>query len=231
MRSELFVNITPALLRRMSVDMDRAQRFATPLEQTMGQYGIVGPQEQAHFLGQVFTESGLLRYTEEIWGPTQAQRRYDIRPDLGNTIGRDGDGEKYRGRGLIQVTGKDNYERFGKHIKNHHGMRYDLVEDPSPVAEAPLNCMCAGWYWDSHGLSQIAGRGTELRYVRMVTEVVNGGHNHLKKRVEHTQNAYEYLLGALQVDVNRKVPVFSAETAEVDVEIPHKPIETPDATA
>lgn len=224
MRDPTFVPLTPTLLQAIGASEYDAKRFATPLTQTMGQYDIKGPREQGHFLGQVFTESGRLRHTEEIWGPTEAQERYDTRTDLGNTPERDGDGEKYRGRGLIQVTGKDNYERFEKHLERHHSLRYSLLELPEKVAEAPLNCICAGWFWASHNLSVIAAKGTKRRHVQEVTRVVNGGHNHLKKRIRFTKEAQKQLLQRLQVDVNRKVPVFSPESKDFDVQVPHKPI-------
>jgi len=140
MRKALFVPVTPSILVDIGVREDRAKHFATPLTQTMGQYGISGPDEQAHFIGQILVESAMLRYTKEVWGPTEAQRGYDTRTDLGNTPERDGDGRKYSGRGVIQVTGKDNYQRFQSHLRDHHGMTVNLVDDPSPVAESPLNC-------------------------------------------------------------------------------------------
>jgi len=223
MRSQLFVPITPELLTRIGVRESRAKLFAQPLTQTMGQYKVWGPDEQAHFLGQILVESAMLRYTKEVWGPTRAQRRYDIRTDLGNTPGRDGDGRKYSGRGIIQVTGRDNYERFQRHLKNHHDLNYDLVEDPSPVADAPLNCMCAGWYWGSHNLSDIASKGVKLRHVTLITEAINGGHNHLKKRFALTGKAYQALLEGLERKHDRKLPVFSPETADMEIEVTHLP--------
>ena len=223
-----FVRITPSLLREIGVAEDRAQRFATPISQTMGQYKVIGPNKQAHFLGQILTESGMLRYTEEIWGPTEAQRGYDTREeDLGNTPERDGDGYKYRGRGLIQVTGKRNYERFDEHLKRHHGMSYNLVEDPAPVAEAPLNCICAGWYWGSHGLNAIADRGAGERAITRVTEIINGGHNHISKRIKLTQSAHDVLWQHLKLLVTEKVPVFSPETADLEVKVKALRIEYP----
>jgi len=224
MQNALFVPITPSILTDIRVPEDRAKKSSTPISQTMGQYGVCGPTEQAHFLGQILVESANLRYTEEVWGPTAAQRRYDTRTDLGNTPERDGDGRKYSGRGIIQVTGKDNYRRFQEHLRNHHGMTYDLVDDPSPVAEAPLNCMCAGWYWASHGISEVAAKGVELRWARRVTEIINGGHNHLKERSQITMRAYEVLLEGLKRKHDEKVTVFSPETASTRIEVPHVPL-------
>ena len=222
MRKATFAHITPAILESLGCPEPRAERFAIPITQTMGQYGINGADKQAHFLGQILTESGYLRYTEEVWGPTEAQEGYDTRTDLGNTPEKDGDGYKYRGRGLIQVTGRSNYARFGAHLRSHHGLtRYDLVEDPSPVAEAPLNCICAGWYWDSHNINEVAGSGVKLRHVRRITEIINGGHNHLRKRYDTTIEAYPLLLEQLSRQSMEKVPVFSPESAETEIDPDH----------
>ena len=231
MRNKLFVPISPGLLQKIGVREDRAKRFSQPITQTMGQYKVWGPDEQAHFLGQILVESAMLRYTKEVWGPSRAQKRYDIRTDLGNTPERDGDGRKYSGRGIIQVTGRDNYERFQRHLKNHHGLNYNLVEDPSPVADAPLNCMCAGWYWASHNLSDIASKGVKRRYVTLITEAINGGHNHLKERYELTQTAYPHLLDALEekreaekvAGEEEPVSVFSKESVGWEIEEPYLP--------
>jgi len=228
MRKATFTPLTPKMLCQMGVIEPLAGKFAVPLSQTMGQYDIMGPAEQAHFLGQVLTESGRLRYTEEIWGPTEAQERYDIRKeDLGNTPERDGDGKKYRGRGLIQVTGRRNYRHFQGHLRNQHGIRLNLIEDPSPIADAPYNCMCAGWFWASHGLSEIAEAGVGISTTRSVTEVINGGHNHLKRRHNFTESAYEAILKSNSLPNAEKVPVFSAETVDLGIQIPHEPFDPP----
>ena len=222
MRKATFAHVTPAILEALGCPESRAQKFAVPISQTMGQYGIHTPTKEAHFLGQILTESGLLRYTEEVWGPTSAQERYDTRTDLGNTPEKDGDGHKYRGRGLIQVTGKANYARFGAHLRSHHGLtRYDLVEDPSPVAEEPLNCICAGWYWGSRGLNEVADAGVTDEACRRVTEVVNGGHNHLDMRTNLAKQAHPLLVRQLRRQNMDKVPVFSPESAETEIDPDH----------
>ena len=222
MRKDTFAHVTPAILQSLGCPKPQAEKLAVPITQTMGQYGVDSAKKQAHFLGQILTESGYLRYTEEVWGPTRAQKGYDTRTDLGNTPKRDGDGYKYRGRGLIQVTGRANYARFGAHLHSHHGLRtYDLTENPSPVSEPPLNCICAGWYWASHGINDVAGRGIKLRHVKMVTEIVNGGHNHLKKRYDITTGAYPLLLMEILRQNPEKVPVFAPETAQKEIDPKH----------
>ncbi len=89
--------MTPAQLRLLGVSEDRAEAFAGPITDTMVEYDISTKERQAAFVAQILHESGLLRYTSEIWGPTPAQSRYEGRADLGNN--QPGDGSKYRGRG------------------------------------------------------------------------------------------------------------------------------------
>jgi Predicted chitinase len=84
----------------------RAGVFAPLLNTAMGRFQIIGTERVAAFIAQIGHESGQLRYVREIWGPTPAQIRYEGRTDLGNTL--TGDGFKYRGRGLIQITGRTN---------------------------------------------------------------------------------------------------------------------------
>ena len=78
----------------------------------MGRFQIIGIKRVAAFIAQIGHESGQLVYAREIWGPTPAQAKYEGRKDLGNTV--PGDGFKYRGRGLIQITGRANYAACGE---------------------------------------------------------------------------------------------------------------------
>jgi len=95
------------LAEALGIPLNRAKRWADPLIAAMELYDIGTPTRQAAFLAQVGHESGSLVYVKELWGPTDAQKRYEGRKDLGNTQA--GDGFRYRGRGLIQITGRANY--------------------------------------------------------------------------------------------------------------------------
>ncbi|WP_456027277.1 glycoside hydrolase family 19 protein, partial [Pseudomonas capeferrum] len=96
--------------------------FVPALNTAMNRYGIVGTARVAAFIAQVGHESGQLRYVREIWGPTAQQLTYEGRADLGNTV--KGDGSKYHGRGLIQITGRANYAACGE------ALGLDLINKP-----------------------------------------------------------------------------------------------------
>jgi len=138
---------------------------------TMTRYEINTPLRQAHFLAQVGHESGQLRYREEI----ASGDAYDTRTDLGNTPERDGDGRKYKGRGLIQLTGKANYAEYD----NSLALRGLLLREPERVAiNVDLCCGVAGWYWAKHNLNKHADKDDILK----ITRKINGGYNGLKDR-------------------------------------------------
>src|SRR6185503_12838834 len=99
-----------------------AARWFSPVESALFEYGILQPQRIAMWLAQIGHESGGFVYTREIWGPTPAQSRYEGREDLGNT--QPGDGKRFIGRGLIQTTGRANYQATG------NALGVDLIAHP-----------------------------------------------------------------------------------------------------
>ena len=144
--------------------------FVPVLNTAMNRYQIVGSKRVAAFIAQIGHESGQLKYVKEIWGPTAAQMRYEGRADLGNT--QPGDGSKYRGRGLIQITGRANYEACGE------ALGLDLIKQPELLEKPQHACMSAAWFWATKGLSTLADEGK----FETITRRINGGLNGLADR-------------------------------------------------
>ncbi|NNA41981.1 glycoside hydrolase family 19 protein [Pseudomonas lundensis] len=139
--------------------------FVSVLNSAMNRYQIVGPKRVAAFIAQIGHESGQLKYVKEIWGPTKVQARYEGRADLGNT--QPGDGSKFRGRGLIQITGRANYKACGE------ALALDLVNHPELLEKPQHACMSAAWFWASRGLNTLADAGQ----FDTITRRINGGQN------------------------------------------------------
>lgn len=151
--------------------IDRAQTFLAPLEDAMHEFEINTPARQAAFLAQVGHESGSLHWLVELWGPTASQARYEMRYDLGNVA--PGDGFRYRGRGLIQLTGRANYKQAGD------ALGVDLIGQPELLGEPVLACRSAAWFWKSHGCNELADAGK----FEAVTKRINGGLNGYAERL------------------------------------------------
>jgi putative chitinase len=151
----------------------RANEFVDPLNDAMDEFEIDSPQRQAAFLAQIAHESGELRYVEEI----ASGRDYECRVDLGNT--EPGDGVRFKGRGLIQITGRDNYANCGR------ALGLDLLADPE-LLETPVNATrSAAWLWSKHGCNELADAG----HFRQVTLRINGGINGYEDRLSYWESA------------------------------------------
>lgn len=137
--------------------------FVPVLNTAMGRYGIVGTLRVSAFIAQVGHESGQLRYVREIWGPTAQQLGYEGRSDLGNTV--KGDGYKFRGRGLIQITGRANYAACGE------ALGLDLINQPELLEQPPHAAMSAAWFWSTRGLNTLA----DQKDFAKITKRINGG--------------------------------------------------------
>jgi putative chitinase len=154
------------------------------LAAAMTEFAIDPPARAAAFLAQLAHESGQLRYMEEIWGPTPAQRRYEppstLATQLGNTDA--GDGLRFKGRGPIQITGRANYRRFGDLLG------VDLVAAPPQAARPELAFRIAGLFWSKKGLNELADQATADAF-REITRRINGGFNGLPDRQQFYANA------------------------------------------
>ncbi|MBA4287398.1 MAG: chitinase [Pseudomonas sp.] len=156
--------------------------FVPVLNTAMQRYQIVGRKRVSAFIAQLGHESGQLRYVREIWGPTPAQAKYEGRADLGNT--QPGDGSKYRGRGLIQITGRANYAACGE------ALGLDLITQPELLELPQYASMSAAWFWKQNGLNDLADRDQ----FNTITRRINGGLNGLQDRLEIWSRARAVLL-------------------------------------
>ncbi|MFF7107264.1 glycoside hydrolase family 19 protein [Pseudomonas sichuanensis] len=162
--------------------------FLPVLNAAMVKWGIVTPLRKRAFLAQVGHESGQLRYVREL-GNDKYLAKYDtgkLAARLGNTPEADGDGQKYRGRGLIQVTGHDNYKRCGDALGLDLLARPELLERPEHAADS------AGWFWHQAGLNSLADKG--LSSFEAITRRINGGLNGLAGRLAIYERAEEVLI-------------------------------------
>jgi len=123
-----------------------------------------------HFLSQSSHETLGFKYLQELWGPTPAQVRYEGRADLGNV--RPGDGKRYLGRGIFQLTGRANYRDFGAKV----GLPLEI--EPARAAEPVVSVQIAVAYWLDRNINVRA----DADDLEGVTRKVNGGLNGLADR-------------------------------------------------
>lgn len=149
-------------------------KFLTPLNITIQKYEINTPKRLAAFLAQLAHESGSLRYVREL----ATGSAYDVGKlavDLGNTPEDDGDGEMYKGRGLIQITGKKNYRALSV------ALNYDFIKDPAGLEKPGAAAMSAGWFWNLRKLNKLADENNFERITRLINGGLNGYDDRLKK--------------------------------------------------
>jgi putative chitinase len=161
--------------------------FASALSLAMDKYQINTPKRMAAFVAQVGHESGQFRYVKELGGD-QYLSKYDtgtLAKRLGNTPEADGDGQKYRGRGLIQITGRDNYLACSKALFGDNR----LLSTPELLEQAEWACKSAAWFWNSRSLNALADAGDFVG----VTRRINGGTNGLAERQEFYARALKVL--------------------------------------
>ncbi len=162
--------------------------FLPVLNASMVKWGIVTPFRKRAWLAQVGHESGQLRYVREL-GSNQYLSKYDtgkLAARLGNTPEADGDGQKYRGRGLIQVTGHDNYKCCGEALGLNLLAYPELLERPEHAADS------AGWFWHQAGLNSLADKGPSA--FEAITRRINGGLNGLEDRLAIYRRAEQVLI-------------------------------------
>jgi putative chitinase len=194
------------LSQALNMSPQKAADWVEALNLAFETFGIETTEQQASFLGQCAHESANftaltenLNYKAEslckVWPkrfPTlESAQPYHRNPEkiankvyssrMGNGDEASGDGWKYRGRGLIQLTGKSNYEAFGKAID------VDVVSDPDLVETNIYAALSAGWFWSTNRLNEIASD------ITAVTKKINGGTHGLEDRIAKTEKALQAL--------------------------------------
>lgn len=181
------------------------------IPEIINKFKINTPLRLSHFLSQCAHESGNFRIVNENlnystegllktfgkYFPTRAlAQKYQRNPQkianrvysnrMGNGSERSGDGFKYRGRGFIQLTGKNNYKAFGDAIGE------DLLKNPDRVStEYPLTS--AAWFFSTNRLNEISDRGSTNVLITEVSKRVNGGTNGLNDRISYFKKFYKIL--------------------------------------
>lgn len=181
------------------------------LPDTIAKFELNTPLRLAHFLAQAGHESGGFKAVNENlnygakgllgifkkYFPTEAKaKEYERKPEkianlvygsrMGNGPETSGEGWKFRGRGYIQLTGKDNYKAFDAVVAE------DITNNPDLVAtKYPL--MSAAWFFHKNGLHKIADGGATDAVVTSVTKRVNGGTIGLPDRIKHFKEYYSLL--------------------------------------
>jgi len=176
--------MTSEQLQALGID----PKWAEPLNAVFEKYDINTPQRQAAFIGQCAHESGNFKTLEEnlhysanslmrVWPSrfpdSDTAEKYANNPEkiankvyggrMGNT--EEGDGWKYHGRGLIQLTGKDNYKACAE------ATGQPLLETPEIVLQPQLAALTAGWFWNKKGLNALA----DASDFDTMTKRINGG--------------------------------------------------------
>jgi putative chitinase len=177
------------------------------LQPTLEGYGINDRLRIAHFLAQTCHESAGFRTTEEF----ASGEAYEGRRDLGNT--EPGDGKRFKGRGLLQLTGRANYREYGR------ALGIDLEADPARAADPVLSLRIACEYWKRRKINAACDRDDLIQ----ATKLINGGLNGLEDRRSLTAKAKAALAriegiqlsGALPAGEGRPVLRRGSKGAEV----------------
>ena len=159
----------------------RLALFLEPLNEAMDEFHISdAPARAQAFIAQLAHESGSFRYVCEL----ASGAAYEGRADLGNT--EPGDGVRYKGRGLIQITGRANYAQCSAAL---FGDAAKLIDSPALLEQPIYACRSAAWFWVAHGLNELADAGDFQR----ITRRINGGLNGYVDRLAYFARAQQVL--------------------------------------
>jgi len=163
--------LTGFLARVSGRPMAPMAAFGAALAKHGPEFGLLeNASRLANFTGQAVHECGGFRYMREIWAPTDAQRRYEGRADLGNN--QPGDGKRFMGRGVFQLTGRANYTDMAMRT----GLA--LVASPELVETPDVAMLTACIFWRTRKLNDLADAGQD----DTITRRINGGTNGIAER-------------------------------------------------
>lgn len=158
--------------------LNRLRQLTSAFNQVLVKYQINTPLRIAHFIAQVAHESDSFNAMEEY---ASGEDYEGWAEELGNT--EPGDGKRFKGRGLMQLTGRANYQQFSD------AMGINFIAKPELVAQDPHAVIVAGWYWDTRKVNAPADQDDLVE----VTLLINGGDNGLEDRRDYLQAAKRIL--------------------------------------
>ena len=171
-------NVVGNIMRNPNFKGYTADKIVELLNKYAKEFEINTALRWKHYLSQIAHESAEMRYSEEL----ASGKAYDtgkLAIKLGNTPQADGDGQKYKGRGLIQLTGLANYKDYKKYCG------FDVVADPKLLAKPVGAIRSSMWFWKTKGLNELADKDDFLS----ITKKINGGINGLSDRKKYLERA------------------------------------------
>lgn len=179
------------------------EKFLLYLNDAMDKYDIYSPMRQAHFLAQIAWESGSLKFVKENlnysaealartfprYFTVAMAAKFARQPQkianivYGGRMGNDnnGDGWRFIGRGLIQLTGKNNYKAYGNAV----GIDFTIEGNWEQLATPKYAADSAAWFWQTHGLNELADKDEFTK----ITKIINGSTASVPKRLPYLGNA------------------------------------------
>jgi putative chitinase len=196
------LQITEEILRQIAPAAPKnAGAFLPYFNQAFALYEINTPARIACFLAQAAHESESFRYTKELG----SGKEYEGRTELGNTV--PGDGVKYKGRGLFEITGKYNYMNCSENLFKD---KYYLLQHPDQLETPQYAVLSAGWFWELRKLNDICDlsenwttkhNGKTYNMFEWLTYHINGGLNGLADRLAYYERAKKAIASWSQNDL------------------------------
>ncbi|WDF54380.1 glycoside hydrolase family 19 protein [Mucilaginibacter sp. KACC 22063] len=185
-------------LMLMGISEAKAKDYLDGFNEAIKTYQINTCLRILHFVAQVKVESGSFTLTKEIWGPTAVQKKYEGRTDLGNT--EKGDGYRFLGRGLIQITGRTNYTAYG----NYKGQNFTTEPNNEKLENAPYSIDSAAWYWHVHLSPTDLNVDADNDDPMYCTYRINGGFTHYRDREGYAKSIIKTIGTCVSTDLSKK---------------------------